>query len=81
MPYKDPEKQREEWHKYYLKKCKKKDPNYKPRITGRYYYFEAHHQLAMSSGIESAWEWRECFKLGLMPDGMYSNPDNAFRRP
>ena len=55
-----------------------KNPNIKRRDS--YHDFETHRELAMSSGIQSYNEWRECFKLGLMPDGIYSSPDREFRR-
>ena len=61
------------WERY-----RKENPNAKRRDS--YYDFETHREFAMSSGIQSYDEWRECFKLGLMPDGIYSSPDREFRR-
>ena len=74
MPRKDPEKQKE----YYRQYKQKKNPNYKPHDS--YYDFETHRELAMSSGIQSMREWRECFKLGFMPNWIYYSPERAFRR-
>ncbi len=68
------EKQREYQRNY----RKIKNPNIKPRDS--YCDFETHREFAMNSGIQSYNEWRECFKLGLMPDGIYSSPDREFRR-
>ena len=56
----------------------KEHPNAKRRDS--YCDFETHREFAMNSGIQSYNEWRECFKLGLMPDGIYSSPDREFRR-
>ncbi len=58
--------------KYYLKI----HPNARSRES--YYDFETHREFAMNSGIECIREWRECFKLGFMPDGIYRNPDKTF---
>tara|TARA_B100000029_G_scaffold438802_1_gene454991 strand:+ start:319 stop:615 length:297 start_codon:yes stop_codon:yes gene_type:complete len=97
MAHKDPEKAREyykEWreknrekHKeyqreWYIKKAKKKDPNYKFPSKGldAYHDYETHHQLAICSGIRTEREWTECFQRGFMPDGIYSDPSRAFRR-
>ena len=86
MPHKDPEKYMEyhrEWRKKnpnYMKEWrKKKDPDYEPRKDS-YHDFETHRELAINSGIENSREWHECFKLGLMPDGIYLDPYQAFRR-
>ena len=89
MVYKDQEKRREyhrQWkkeHPGYNRKWwrswkKKKDPNYKPRIT--FHDYETHRELAMNSGIQSKREWKECYKMGLFPDGIYQDPakHNAF---
>ena len=27
------------------------------------------------------WEWFECYKLGLFPDGIYSDPQTIFKKP
>ena len=89
MPHKDPEKNRENQRKWrernpeknreYQRNYRKiKNPNIKPHDS--YYDFETHRELAMSSGIEIQWEWYECFKLGLMPDGIYYSPHKKFRR-
>ncbi len=89
MPYKDPEKHREQqrqWRKknpnYMTEWKKKKNPNYKSRRDRRdaHYDFETHHQLAINSGIRTEREWYECHKIGLFPDGIYQNPNTAFRR-
>ena len=88
MVYKDQEKRREyhrQWkkeHPGYNRKWwrswkKKKDPNYKPRIT--FHDYETHRELAMASGIKTQPEWVECYKLGFMPDGIYFSPDREFR--
>ena len=69
------EYQRAKSREYY----REKHPNCKHRY-GAYHDFETHHQLAINSGIETALEWRECVKLGLMPDGIYQNPADAFKR-
>ena len=68
------EKQREYQRNY----RKIKNPNYKPQDS--YHDFETHRELAINSGIENSREWHECFKLGLMPDGIYLDPYQAFRR-
>ena len=77
----NPEKRRE-WHREYqrewaLKKAKEKNPNAKHHS---FYDFETHRELAINSGIQSQREWFECFKLELMPDGIYQNPNKVFRR-
>ena len=94
MTDKDPEKRREyhrEWRKknkeknreyrrdYFRNRYIKKHPNVKRRFSG-YYDFETHRELAMSSGVENMREWIECSKLGLLPDGIHSHPEKAFRR-
>ncbi len=78
MPYKDLEKNKlysklrmREWYG-------KKHPNVKRHDS--YYDFETHRELAMNSGIENMREWLECSKRGLLPDGIYSHPENIFRR-
>jgi hypothetical protein len=43
-----------------------------------YYDYETHHELAMNSGIESSYEWIECYKLGFFPIGIYRDPSLAF---
>ena len=92
MPCKDLEKNREyqrEWRKKnpdyaYERNIKrkllyrKKHPNVKHYDS--YHDYETHHQLAMSSGIRTQKEWFECFQQGLMPDGIYQNPNKVFRR-
>jgi len=35
----------------------------------------------MNSGIETSREWFECYKLGLFPDGIYSDPQTIFKNP
>ena len=72
MPYKDPEKKKEHGIMYRRKKLGQK-PN-------EFHDFETHRGLAMSSGIRTQMEWYECHKMGLFPDGIYSNPDQAFSR-
>ena len=90
MARKDSEKRREyhrEWRKknkeyridYFRNRYIKKHPNVKRRFSG-YYDFETHRELAMSSGIQSQREWVECSKLRLLPDGIHSHPEKAFRR-
>ncbi len=59
---------------------RKKHPQVRKYAYDSYHDFETHHELAMSSGIQSQNEWLECFKLGLMPDGIYQSPYRAFRR-
>ena len=85
MPHKDPEKQREynrdnkeRRNKISLEWYRKKHPNAKHYDS--YCDFETHRELAIHSGIQSKQEWRECFKLGLMPDGIYADPERVFRR-
>ena len=73
----DKEKRREYNRVKYLRN-KKKDPNYKPQDS--YHDFETHRELAINSGIQSQREWFECFKMGLFPDGIYSQPNHAFGR-
>ena len=70
------EYQRAKSREYY----REKHPNCKHRYGVVNHDFETHHQLAINSGIETALEWRECVKLGLMPDGIYQNPADAFKR-
>jgi len=53
-------------------------------IYGSYkenYDLEAHHQLALNSGIQSYDEWLECWKLGMMPVGIVRRPDRKFKKP
>ena len=57
---------------------RKKHPNCKPQDS--YHDFETHRELAMSSGIRTQMEWRECCKIGLMPNGIHSRPDRVFMR-
>ena len=89
MPRKDLEKNREyqrEWRKknpdysskFHKLLYRKKHPNVKHYDS--YHDYETHHQLAMSSGIRTQKEWFECFKQGLMPDGIYTDPSRVFRR-
>ena len=91
MPHKDPEKRKEydrQWHKenkdpekrreYQRNYRKIKNPNIKRHDS--YLDFETHHQLAMSSGIQSQREWYECHRMRLLPDGIYQNPNKAFGR-
>ena len=88
MPRKDPEKRREyyqnnkEQKREYQRNYRKiNNPNVR-RYNNLYHYydFETHRELAMSSGIQSQREWIECHKMGLVPDGIYRNPYQAFRR-
>ena len=44
-----------------------------------FYDLDTHIQLMRQSGIRSRVEWVEIWKKGWMPDGIYRNPDNAFR--
>ena len=78
MPRKDPEKRREYSREYMRKFRKINEPNTKHRDS--YCDFETHREFAMNSGIQSYNEWRECHTLGLMPDGIYRDPDRAFGR-
>ena len=64
--------------KYQKDRYRKKQPN--ARHHDAYYDFETHRELAMSSGIRTHREWRECCKMGLIPNGIYSSPDRVFRR-
>ena len=94
MVYKDPEKQREYYRKnaerrkeyqreWAFKKAKEKNPNAKHRdgnFFRNFYDFETHRELAMSSGIQNQREWVECHQRGFLPDGIYSNPNQVFRR-
>tara|TARA_B100000029_G_C17277509_1_gene852220 strand:+ start:233 stop:628 length:396 start_codon:yes stop_codon:yes gene_type:complete len=45
-----------------------------------FYDYDTHKQLAMNSGIRTSFEWHECHELGLMPDGIYHDPDKTFSR-
>ena len=91
----DPEKRREhdrQWRKKNPEKYKQKLERHhlyygKTRTSKREYYphnsyhdFETHRELAINCGIQNQREWFECFKLGLMPDGIYQNPNKAFGR-
>ena len=70
MAHKDPEKRREyqrEWER------KNRNKNF------HHYDFETHRELAMNSGIETQREWWECHKMGLIPNGIYADPPQAFR--
>ncbi len=69
---------RERRNKTRLESYYKTHPNSKPRIT--HYDFETHRELAINSGIQQQREWYECHKMGLMPDGIYRNLHEAFRR-
>ncbi len=89
MPIKDPEKRREyqkEWKKKNSKYNSKYQRNYRkiknPNVKHHdsYYDFETHRELAMSSGIQSQREWRECYIRGFMPNGIYIDPERSFRR-
>ena len=95
MPRKD-QKDRMEYHREwrnknpnYMKEWRKKNPNagwerYRkenPNAKRRSFYdFETHHQLAINSGIDTAFEWVMCHKMGLFPDGIYANPAETFKR-
>ncbi len=89
MPRKDPEKQKEyyqnnkeqkrEYQRNYRKINNLNVRRYNHNLY-HYYDFETHRQLAMGSGIETALEWKMCHKMGLIPDGIYRNPDQAFGR-
>ena len=74
----DPKKQKEYKRNWYLQYRQKKNPNYKPKVT--FHDYETHHQLAMGSGIRTHREWVECYKLGLMPDGIYIDPAASFSK-
>ena len=76
MPHKDPVK-RKEYQDEYNRKWRKQ----KGMIPhSSHYDFETHRELAMNSGIQSKREWKECYKMGLFPDGIYQDPakHNAF---
>ena len=64
------------------KKAKEKNPNAKTgtRWSGFYYDFETHREFAMNSGIQNVREWYECHRRGFFPDGIYSQPNQAFRK-
>tara|TARA_B100000029_G_scaffold328293_1_gene320612 strand:+ start:441 stop:872 length:432 start_codon:yes stop_codon:yes gene_type:complete len=65
---------KEKAHKYYKK-------TYKPlSMSGRYYDFETHRELAINSGIENMPEWIEVHQMGLMPDGIYRRPDQYLKK-
>ena len=69
-----------EWrkeHPNYHIEHRKKHPNVKRHDS--HYDFETHRELAMNSGIQNQREWFECSKRGLLPDGIYSHPDQSFR--
>ena len=91
MPRKDPKKCRYKNFNTdleYMRQWKKEHPNYdreryikkNPIPMHTYHDFETHRELAMSSGIRTHREWRECCKMGLIPNGIYSSPDRVFRR-
>ena len=71
-------KNREYKREWAFKKAKEKNPNAKHR--GFYHDFETHHELAINSGIQSQRDWYECHQRGFFPDGIYSQPNQAFRR-
>ena len=73
MPYKDPEKKK----KYDIKRWRNR---HRRKPGQKFYDYDTHKQLAMNSGINSAVEWHECHKMRFFPDGIYSNPNKAFRR-
>ena len=73
MPHKDPERKN-----YFKERYRKEHPNAKRHES--FYEFDTHYQLAIHSGIQSNHEWRECCKIGLMPNGIHSRPDRVFRR-
>ena len=86
MPYKDQEKNREyqrQWRKNNPEKRKEQQRQERKqkgmRAHGSYYDFKTHLELASNSGIQNKREWFECIRLGLMPDGIFHNPDQAFR--
>ena len=79
MARKDPVKSREYQKRIYAKeRYIKEHPNVKRHDS--YHDFETHRELAMNSGIESMREWAECSRRGLLPDGIYSHPEDVFRR-
>ena len=57
---------------------KNKHPNCKSHNS--YYDYETHRELAINSGINEVREWHECFKMGLVPDGIYRCPDQKFKK-
>ena len=79
------EKQRKNWntyrenHREEIRQQDRKRRGFKARIPK--YSLEIHQQLAMNSGIETSREWFECYKLGLFPDGIYSDPQTIFKNP
>ena len=84
MPYKDSEKRKKVYSRYYQKNRKKRDQyrkNYyhkhEMKIPHRYSY-EEHKELAKYSGIETSYEWFECYRMGLMPKGFYCKPNEVF---
>ena len=76
MPYKDPEKKKE----YDIKRWRNRHRRKPSQTPNEFHDFETHRELAMSSGIRTQMEWYECHKMGLFPDGIYSNPDQSFGR-
>ena len=80
MAYKDPEKQREYECKRRLLYRKTHPQVRKYYAQDSYHDFETHRELAINSGIRTEREWYECHKIGLFPDGIYQNPNTAFRR-
>ena len=90
---KNKEKQREydrknkEKKREYKEKNKEKIREYKEKRLGRkikrrvFYDLETHRQLAMNSGIETTVEWLEVYKMGMMPDGIVSQPSESFKKP
>ena len=76
MPYKDPEKKKE----YDIKRWRDRHRRKLSQTPNEFHDYDTHKQLAMNSGINSAVEWHECHKMRLFPDGIYSNPNKAFRR-
>ena len=87
MPYKDPEKKREYDKKRWRDNVRgipfgQRDQHRRKLspTPNEFHDYDTHKQLAMNSGINSAVEWHECHKMRLFPDGIYSNPNKAFRR-
>ena len=95
MAYKDLEKKKK-YQKQYFKHYKRNASQVnRKRITDRnlrlrkpngstadglFHDFETHRELAINSGIQNQREWSECCKMGLMPDGIYADPQQAFGR-
>tara|TARA_B110000014_G_C20115314_1_gene588867 strand:- start:2133 stop:2468 length:336 start_codon:yes stop_codon:yes gene_type:complete len=79
------EEQRINWKKYRAKnieKIRERDRQargFKARVPK--YSFAEHREFAIHTGIETSREWKEVYKLGWMPDGIYNDPGTIFGNP